>query len=165
MSVTGVTQDPGCRRAAPRWPLWNSTPPLGALAPAAGAARKRARAIVLAWGMGGLADDAETVIGELVSNAVRASSVVDDATGERVPIYGDDGRILVIWVRLATDGTRLHAEVWDQAPGIPVSRRPGDDDEDGRGLAMVECLSSRCGWYPAPDGPGKCVWAELSGPG
>jgi len=43
------------------------------------------------------------------------------------------------------------------------TRPPADDDESGRGLLLVEAMSSRSGWYSAEDGaPGKVVWAALS---
>jgi hypothetical protein len=38
----------------------------------------------------------------------------------------------------------------------------GAADESGRGLDLVhELTDARWGWYHAPSGPGKCVWAEF----
>jgi len=51
-------------------------------------------------------------------------------------------------------------EVWDAAPGKPVPARTDDPDaEGGRGLLLVEALSSGWGWYATPYG--KTVWARL----
>lgn len=53
---------------------------------------------------------------------------------------------------------------WRLAGLSPRPRDPGTDDEDGRGLLLVQAMSSRTGWYPADDGtPGKVVWAVASG--
>jgi hypothetical protein len=115
--------------------------------------------LLLTWRMSGLADVLALVVSELVTNSVNAST---DASG--APKYVQ-GRLPLIRLRLLTDGTRLVAEVWDQAPRVPVLGTAGRDDETGRGLDLVDMLTeSRWGWYPARSGPGKCVWAELSVP-
>ena len=38
---------------------------------------------------------------------------------------------------------------------------PGDDAESGRGLLLVEAISTRWGWYATSDG--KVVWALCAG--
>jgi hypothetical protein len=101
-----------------------------------------------------LADDTETIVGELVANAVNAST---DSDGK--PLYIEN-QMLKIRLCLFTDGTVLRVEVWDQADGIPV--RPGGvgwEAETGRGLLLVGSLSAGWGWFPGHDG--KCVWAEM----
>lgn len=109
--------------------------------------------------MSGLADALELVVSELVANGVRAS-----ADGDGTPRYLE-GRMPVIRLRLLTDGARLVAEVWDQAPGVPVRLSADRDDESGRGLSLVDVITgSRWGWHPAKSGPGKCVWAEFAVP-
>jgi anti-sigma regulatory factor (Ser/Thr protein kinase) len=130
-------------------------PPLGALPTAAAAARAHARTVLRSWRIGGdLAHDAQTVISELVTNAVNASTGPDDK-----PLYMD-GRMLVVWLGLFTDGATLRAEVWDQAPGVPARRTTGTDDVSGRGLDLVvDALSADWGWFPAQSG--KCAWAEF----
>jgi anti-sigma regulatory factor (Ser/Thr protein kinase) len=105
--------------------------------------------------MAHLTDAAETIVSELVANAVNASS---DGRGQ--PAYRN-GRILLLCVRLHADETTLRAEVWDQAPGVPVRKNVGADAESGRGLALVDDLSGAWGWYPIHRQPGKCVWAEI----
>jgi anti-sigma regulatory factor (Ser/Thr protein kinase) len=142
---------------ASSWSLLSIMPPLGALRTAPSAARAHARAVLASWQMEGLADDLELVVSELVANAVNASASDDGA------LRYAEGRMPVIGLCLFTDGTRLVAEVWDQAPGVPVRLSSGRDDERGRGLDLVDTITgSRWGWHPARSGPGKCVWAEFS---
>ena len=148
-------------QAGPRtdlvYPVSSVMPALAALPTAPSAARAHVRATLATWRMGGLADALELVVSELVANGVNAS-----ADGDGCPRYRQ-GRILVVRLCLLTDGTRLVAEVWDQAPGIPVRLRAGGDDESGRGLDLVDMITgSRWGWHPARSGPGKCVWAECA---
>jgi hypothetical protein len=69
------------------------------------------------WRMSGLADALELVVSELVANGVNAS-----ANGDGSPRYVE-GRMPVIRLCPLTDGERLVAEVWDQAPGVPVKAR------------------------------------------
>lgn len=109
--------------------------------------------------MSGLADALELVASELVANAVNAS-----ADGSGTPRH-IEGRMPVIRLCLLTDGARLVAEVWDQAPGVPVRLSADRDDESGRGLNLVDMITgSRWGWHPARLGLGKCVWAEFAVP-
>jgi anti-sigma regulatory factor (Ser/Thr protein kinase) len=130
-------------------------PPLGALPTAAAAARAHVRTALKSWGLtGDLAHDVETVVSELIANAVSASTGKDGK-----PLYVD-GRMLVVWLRLLSDGATLRAEAWDEAPGAPARRATDQDDESGRGLDLVvNALSARWGWFPAQSG--KCVWAEF----
>jgi hypothetical protein len=66
--------------------------------------------------------------------------------------------------RLRTDGHRLHIEVQDENRGgtLPALRSPHPDDQSGRGLVLVDALSSDWGARDAPLGSGRVVWAELS---
>ncbi|GGM45774.1 ATPase [Longimycelium tulufanense] len=88
-------------------------------------------------------DDAQLVATELVSNAyahtVRARElrlVVDDRVG------------------------RLRIEVADRSSAQPVLRDPDPRSTGGRGLIIVDHLSSRWGVTSTPEG--KTVWAELT---
>jgi hypothetical protein len=146
-------------RPGPAWPASSVMPPLAALPTAPSAARAHVRATLATWRMSGLADALELVVSELVANGVSAS-----ADGDGAPRYLA-GRMPVIRLCLLTDGARLVAEVWDQAPGVPVRLSAGRDDESGRGLDLVDMITgSRWGWHPARSGPGKCVWAEFAIP-
>jgi anti-sigma regulatory factor (Ser/Thr protein kinase) len=140
---------------AARWPLVSAMPPLGALLTAPASARAHVHAVLAGWRLGDLADDAATVVSELVTNAVQASTA--PAGG---PVY-TGGQVAVVRLRLLSDGSRVLAEVWDQAPGFPAPHRAHRDAEDGRGLQLVDALTrGRWGWQ-AVDAQAKFVWAEL----
>lgn len=141
------------------WPVSSVMPPLAALPTAPSAARAHVRAILATWRMGGLTEALELVVSELVANGVNAST-----DGGGTPRYVE-GRMPEIRLCLFTNGARLVAEVWDQAPGVPVCFSAGCDDESGRGLELVDMITdSRWGWHPVRYGPGKCVWAEFAVP-
>ena len=127
----------------PRWPL-RSDLELGALPTAAGCARLHARQIVLEWGLRGLADTAELLVSELVTNAIRASS------GLASP---------VVRLSLVSDRNCLVIRVWDGAEQMPVRRNAGPDSEYGRGLLLVESLSADWGSYRKANG--KVVWVMI----
>lgn len=131
-------------------------PALAARRTAAYAARAHVRSTLATWELSDLADVAETIISELVANAINASA---DTQGQ--PLYLD-GKILKVWIRLDAYGSTLRAEVWDQAPGVPELQEADENAESGRGLALVRDFADAWGWYPARGQPGKCVWAEIS---
>src|SRR6266568_3188590 len=107
-------------------------------------ARRHTRHMLAAWKLGHLADDAELVVSELLTDAVRATPGMPPAAP--VALY------------LAAEHDRLTVMVWDACPQPPV-RRPHDDDAvTGRGLEIIEALSDRCGSC-VPDHGGKIVWA------
>ncbi|MCX4750564.1 ATP-binding protein [Kitasatospora sp. NBC_01287] len=85
-------------------------------------------------------DNAELILTELVANAVAAS-------------IGTDVILLVVRV---TAG-QLLIEVFDESPAMPRPRSADDCAEDGRGLQLVDALSTTWGWHPSPGG--KVVWA------
>jgi anti-sigma regulatory factor (Ser/Thr protein kinase) len=146
-----VTDRPGI---SDTWPL-SSSLPLGALPGATPCARLHARAVLHEWGLAGLAEAAELIVSELVTNAVRASTTPDGR-----PRYDATGMPVVV-LRLASDGVKLLVEVWDVIPGAPAAAHPGPDDESGRGLMLVAAQCDRWSWQSAPGWPGKVVWAEL----
>jgi hypothetical protein len=87
------------------------------------------------------------VISELVTNSVAASAERPSPS----PV--------LVW--LGSDSHCLLLSVADASPLPPVRLNLGPDAEGGRGLALVEALSSRWGWYPASaTGLKKVVWAE-----
>jgi histidine kinase-like protein len=140
---------------AARWPLSSAMPALGALVTAPATARAHVHAVLPAWRMGGLTEDCQAVVSELVTNAVQASTA---PTGE--PAY-IGGRMAVVRLRLLSDGVRLVVEVWDQAPGFPAPRQARSGGEDGRGLYLVDALThGRWDWQTVRNA--KVVWAELS---
>ena len=136
------------------WPLSTSLP-LGALPGATPCARLHTRAVLHEWGMDDLAEAAELIVSELVTNAVRASTTPDGS-----PRYDGTGMPVVV-LRLASDHFKLLVEVWDVIPGAPAAAHPGPDDESGRGLILVAAECDRWSWQSVPGWPGKVVWAEL----
>ncbi|WP_018656943.1 ATP-binding protein [Actinomadura flavalba] len=109
-------------------------------APAIRVARETVRAALAAWDLADLADDAELVTSELVTNALRYAA---DAT---VVLTHEPGRVLL--------------EVVDDNPEPPHAEAAGPVDEHGRGLLIVAALAADWGWRP--DGTGKSVWALLT---
>ncbi|TWV42690.1 ATP-binding protein [Streptomyces misionensis] len=93
-----------------------------------------------------VADSAELLLSELMSNAVQHA---------RRPF----GR--QIGVRVARYDGRLRVEVADANDARPRPKAADADDEHGRGLAIVAALAGRWGCCPRPRGIGKAVWAEL----
>jgi anti-sigma regulatory factor (Ser/Thr protein kinase) len=118
---------------------------LGAVTTAPGCARAWTRHILWEWRLPGLSDTAEVIVSELTTNAVLASR--------------REGRPFIRLV-LTLDEGELVMLVRDHCSGAPQPRDAGADDEDGRGLLLVQAMSGRSGWYPVGDGtPGKVVWA------
>jgi anti-sigma regulatory factor (Ser/Thr protein kinase) len=135
----------------PGWTASAVLPPLAPLSSAPGCARTFAVATVSGWGMPELSDAVRLVVSELVTNAVNATVRAGSGAG-------------VIIVRLMTDDSRVVIEVWDQAPGRPVFREPGDFAEAGRGLGLVNAICANWGWEPAAGPAAKLVWGELTRP-
>jgi anti-sigma regulatory factor (Ser/Thr protein kinase) len=122
---------------------------LGAYDTAPGTARGRARVVLAEWGLGHLRDDAELIISELVTNALRATEAVPWPAA-RPPVR--------LWLR--ADPSRACVLAWDAVAVLPVPRNAGQEEESGRGLAIVDALSSGWGCYDAPGPPGgKVTWA------
>lgn len=139
------------------WPLASSLPAMGALVTVPAIARAHVRVTLTGWRLGGLAEVAELVVSELVTNAVQASTT---PAGEPAYIAG---RMPLIGLRLHSNGARLLVEVYDQAPGRPALRHVSADAESGRGLATVHHLTAgRWGWHAVHGQAGKVVWAELA---
>jgi anti-sigma regulatory factor (Ser/Thr protein kinase) len=136
----------------------SSSLPLGALLTATPCARLHAHAVLTEWGLRGLAQRAELIVSELVTNAVRASTGPDGR-----PRYGEAGLPVVV-LRLSNDGTRVLIEVWDEIPSMPVTEQADPDDESGRGLMLIEAISDGWTWATVPGWTGKVVSAELSLP-
>lgn len=112
----------------------------------------RARALLHAvlgdWGVGQEAlDNAELVLSELVTNALRVAVPGDRQVGVRIS-------------RSLADGV-LRIEVSDAGGGRPEVREPGEDETGGRGLLLVAALAHRWGWEERAAGIGKTVFAEL----
>lgn len=110
-------------------------------------ARRRARVLLAAWGLGERASLGELVVSELVANAV---------------CHGDTP----IWMRLSVGGGDLRVEVHDGGAGRPVRKHADGGDECGRGLelldGLIELHGGERGVISDPAGPGKTVYVVLS---
>lgn len=119
--------------------LWPHTPR------SVGRARHELTAALNGWGLEDLADSAVLVLSELFTNAVVHARV----SGRKVQTR---------YVRTA-GGVRI--EVHDASEGRPEWRAAAEDDETGRGLALVNALAGPGHWgVREREGVGKMVWAE-----
>jgi anti-sigma regulatory factor (Ser/Thr protein kinase) len=108
------------------------------------------RTTLLDWGMDALADVAELVVSELVTNALRHG--VSSGPGR--------GTGALVRLRLLAQAPFVMCMVTDPGSQIPVLRDSDLAAECGRGLQVVEACSVRWGWHLL-DGGGKVVWALL----
>jgi anti-sigma regulatory factor (Ser/Thr protein kinase) len=111
-------------------------------------AREQARKALPGWGLGEHSDIAELIVSELVTNAM---------------VHGAGP----IEVRLSCAAScDLWAEVHDNGAGRPVRRRPGCDDECGRGLELIDGLielhGGARGVVEDTTGMGKTVYVAVS---
>ena len=103
-------------------------------------ARRITRQALEGWGLGRIADDAELIVSEMMTNAISAAPAAD------VALY------------LAADADRLTLLVWDASPDVPAHRPHDDDAVSGRGLEIISALADRWGSW-GPVAAGKVVWA------
>ncbi|SDH42353.1 ATP-binding protein [Nonomuraea jiangxiensis] len=95
------------------------------------------------WGVIELTFDAQLVVSELVTNAMR---------------HGGGA----VQLRLLTHGAELACVVTDHSRTAPMAATPDVFAEFGRGLRLVDALSTTWGWL-SPGGTRKLVWAVLTG--
>jgi anti-sigma regulatory factor (Ser/Thr protein kinase) len=99
------------------------------------------------------ADAAESIIGELVANALKHA-------------YHDkpslDDTILLALCDVPHGLVVIAADQSDEPPALPAA--PPDDAESGRGLHLVAAFASSWGWEPRADG-GKVVYAVIENRG
>jgi PAS domain-containing protein len=136
------------RRSASPWPPQEPAPSLQVVtrrlrprAQAVREARHLAQRTLAAWRLSSAADTVSLVVSELVTNAVTharsAMTFTLELTGAGV-------------VRVA---------VTDSSRAMPEEQTPGPSEEHGRGIQLVELLSSAWGATVLADG--KVVWAEV----
>lgn len=152
------SQWPGIRP----WPLFSALGPIGALPTAPGLAREFTAMVLGGWDLArvnDLGDLTALVVSELATNVVLLAT---GAGGS--PLFQADGRLTELWLRLMSDRALLQIEVWDNLPasaGLPTLRHPGQEEEHGRGLALVDEFSHRWGYDQIPGLQAKSVWALL----
>ena len=150
IGVVSSSQEPGFIALSAAWPL-RSYLELGALPSAVPCARLRTRALLREWDLGQLADVTELLVAELMTNAVTTTMK-----------HSLDSPVR--W-RLSSNHARVLIEVWDgdaTPPLAPSPEPPPPTAESGRGLLLVDTLSTRWNWYSLRTVPGKVVWAEVS---
>lgn len=138
--------------ASQPWPA-RSYLPLGAMPSAVPCARLHVRSVCVEWGLADLADTAELLTSEIVTNAVRAS--------ERLKTRADLAIVPVVNLWLVSDGISVVIHVWDASDELPVLKDLTADDEGGRGLMLVQALGKEWGTYRKAEG-GKVVWVMIT---
>jgi anti-sigma regulatory factor (Ser/Thr protein kinase) len=119
----------------------------------AGAAREFTHQTLRAWSLGKVSEDASVIVSELVTNALRHGLHRHRGDAGRDPVE------LFFW----QCGGLLFCAVTDPAADPPVPAGPGPFAEAGRGLHVIEALSSAWGWGRL-DACRKAVWAALRVP-
>ncbi|MFI0718032.1 ATP-binding protein [Streptomyces sp. NPDC021224] len=113
-----------------------------------GTARHDLRRVLAAWELGDLADRAELVLSELLSNALQHADTPPD------------GEVETRYERLPK-GIRI--EVHDVDDAKPRVQPLSAEAESGRGLALVHALTGgEWGVGPRRKGVGKRVWADVT---
>jgi anti-sigma regulatory factor (Ser/Thr protein kinase) len=97
-----------------------------------------------AWELEHVAETAELVVSELVTNAVR---------------HTDSRRGHLIETRFERLAVGVRIEVHDACDARPVRREPTADDDAGRGLVLVDTLTGGMWGVGERQGVGKLVWA------
>lgn len=144
MTKAADLQEPGTRPSL----LLRTKLDLAAYPSAVPCARAHTRSVALEWGLRELADSAELVASELVTNAVQVSSQLKTL----------ETPVVRLW--LISDRISIVIHVWDPSDELPVRQDAGSDQVSGRGLMIVDYESTDWGAYRKETG--KVVWARLT---
>ncbi len=116
----------------------------------AGQARRFVNLTFDQWALSAAAADAQLIVSELVTNAVRHAVE---------PLRPDVGEY-PLWLGLFRYPSHLMCAVSDPSPHAPRERLADASAVSGRGLQLISALSDSWSWEPtAPQG--KTVWAAL----
>ncbi|MEU9607319.1 ATP-binding protein [Streptomyces sp. NPDC048057] len=113
-------------------------------------ARRFVASTLSGWALDRLVPDAELVVSELVTNAVQHAL---DPTAWETGDYP-------VWLGIFLNPGDLVCAVTDPSSRPPCLRAPDDCALGGRGLALIEALSTSWSWELTPP-RGKTVWAAL----
>ncbi|MFE0520847.1 ATP-binding protein [Streptomyces sp. NPDC058954] len=102
------------------------------------------------WGLTAYIDNAVIVVGELTANAARHA--LERGKPEETA-----------WLGLVRRQQAVICAVADPSPCVPTPQSPGHLSESGRGLQIIEALSTSWGCSP-PRRQGKMVWAWVPTP-
>ncbi|AGP57425.1 ATP-binding protein [Streptomyces rapamycinicus] len=119
-----------------------------------GIARLSVAATLRAWGLEDLVDDARLIASELATNAIRHAT-------RHIPDPEQRGCFRLKVERPSDHLVRI--STFDRSRSVPRVVQSTETAESGRGMAVVEAISSRWGIDPKPWGKG--VWAECATPG
>ncbi len=132
----------------------------GAVVSAVPCARGHMRLVLREWGSEDLADVAEQVVTELVTNAIKASC---ELVGSWFNGRWSPGTPPVrLW--LLSDSRTLLVEVWDGSDRMPRPTDMDPESEHGRGLRLVEAFSEGWGVFRPVHASGKVTWAVVTKP-
>jgi len=121
---------------------------LGALPGAVPCARLHARQLMWEWRITGLSESVELLVSELITNGVAASQSLERIFPVRLWLLSDKSRVLIL--------------VWDASTQAAVRIETNEEAESGRGLLLVEAISSQWDWHPTQEIGGKVVWAMVT---
>lgn len=107
-------------------------------------ARRMVTTALEGWGRTDLNEVAALLVSELVANVVLHAGTGAD-----------------LYIRRVGEGVRV--EVHDRSPRLPDRKRYSASAATGRGILLVEALSSA--WGAEPTATGKAVWFELDAQG
>ncbi|MGX5189135.1 ATP-binding protein [Streptomyces avermitilis] len=119
---------------------WDASWPLQRELTSVRLARRTVTAQLGEWNLEDLADTAELLVSEVVTNALRHT---------RGPLR----------LNLQVRGSRLRCEVEDTDPAGPVRRVVDTDAEGGRGTELLDLLSEA--WGSTRTATGKTTWFDL----
>jgi anti-sigma regulatory factor (Ser/Thr protein kinase) len=108
-------------------------------------ARRVAHTVLAAWQLPDTEETAVLLLSELVTNVIQHAQGTETIT-----------------IELEAVGGCLRIEIADEGLGWPQPRTPGESDESGFGLLLVDALASK--WGVRETATGKAVWAELEPP-
>jgi anti-sigma regulatory factor (Ser/Thr protein kinase) len=103
-------------------------------------ARRLSARMMRAWSLVDQEETVTAIVAELVANAVRHAGT---------PLE----------LRLARQPDQVRVEVRDRAAEMPKMSIPEQEDEEHRGLFIVDCYATA--WGAEPVVGGKVVWAEV----
>ncbi len=138
------THPGGLHEAMPCLTVHDTKTTLPVTQTAASSARAFTKETLAQWNLSESEETAILLVSELVSNVIRHAR-------------GKDGSLQL---HLRSNADALRIEVSDSDPRLPEPRTPGDLDESGFGLVLIEALSAKWGSYR--DCSGKTVWAEVT---
>ncbi|MFE3659052.1 SpoIIE family protein phosphatase, partial [Streptomyces sp. NPDC059165] len=95
---------------------------------------------LFSWGCYEVADEAQLLVSEVVTNAIQHG---------RGPVR----------LHMRRNSSELTVEVSDQGHHLPQPRMAADDEESGRGLILVDTLASS--WGVRPSDEGKTTWFTM----